>query len=158
MFPKVLLFHLPAPFLNRLPMTMIRVETNVAFATIPTQADAACRSHCTLQALVRCQCKPSAMIGWHRAAMWALRPHQQAWTWLPSQPTGKRTRGWLLVRSSMAMSCWWVHGFPKMYDLNESVHMKGAQLQPQHSNGNTGMDTGPMMQQSISPRELCSCA
>lgn len=100
-------------------------------------------------------------VTWHggtRAATWALRPHQQSWTWLPSQPTSKRTQDWLLVRSSMAMSCWWVPGFPKMYDLNGTVHVEGAQLQPQHSNGNTGMDTGSRMQQRISLGELSSCA
>lgn len=61
-------------------------------------------------------------------AMWALRPHQQTWTWLPSQPTGNNVRGWLLVRSSAAMSWWRVPEFPKMHDLNRTVRMKEAQL------------------------------
>lgn len=66
-FSKVLLlFHLAAPFLNRLPTTMTRGEAGIAFATIPTCADAAHRSRYSLWAQVRCQ-ECSAAAWWHRA-------------------------------------------------------------------------------------------
>lgn len=39
----------------------------MAFATIPTKADVACRSCCALQTQVRSQCKCSAMTWWHGA-------------------------------------------------------------------------------------------
>lgn len=151
--PKLLLLcPLAAPFLNSLPATTTRAETNVAFAAVPTRADAARRSHCTLQVRVRgqwAQCHDLVALGT------ALRPHQPAWTRLPSQPTGHRARGCLLGRRTL--SWWWVPGFPKMCDLDETARMKETQPQLQHSDGNAGTAAGSAMQQSISGRAQLVC-
>jgi len=85
--------------------------------------------------------------------MWALRPHQQAQTQLPSQPTSNR----VLVRSSTAMSWRWVP-VCFFHDLNGTAHTEEAQLSFQHLNGNRGVATGSRMQQSIALGELSSYA
>lgn len=129
-FPKVLfLFHLAAPFLNRLTTT--RQGEKPAWLLPPSLPKQ------MLPADPVVPCKPrwglsASAVPWHGgmglSAMWALKPCQQAWTQLPRQPTSSRVWSWLLVRCSMVMSWWWVPGFPKMPDLDRTVHMREAQL------------------------------